>query len=169
MSTNLPRPTSDPPILSLRRADLNVPGDQLSFLSLLDAYMRHPMGANRPMPEGNKPKLLADLREHPGIRIVFAMDQTEAVGMAVCFLGYSTFYAQPLLNIHDLFVQSNFRGKGVGKMLLQGVEDWARELNCCKVTLEVHGDNARAQEVYRKFGFDGGRQQLSFWTKLLTE
>ena len=97
------------------------------------------------------------------------MDQEEAIGLAVCFLGYSTFYAQRLMNIHDLFVEADYRGQGVGLLLLQGVEVWAREMDCCKVTLEVHDDNLRGQSVYQEFGFDGGQDKMSFWTKLLVE
>ena len=131
--------------------------------------MQHPMGADKPMPFENRDKLIRDLTEHPFQRTLFAMDQEEAIGLAVCFLGYSTFYAQRLLNIHDLFVAADYRGQGVGLLLLQGVEDWARELGCCKVTLEVHGDNLRGQSVYQEFGFDGGRDKMSFWTKLLVD
>lgn len=129
--------------------------------------MRHPMGDGRPLPEANRQRLISDLSTNPASHILFAMDQDRAAGMAVCFVGYSTFYAQPLLNIHDLFVQADYRGGGTGLLLLKAVETLALELGCCKVTLEVKDDNERAQAVYRRFGFDGGQDGLAFWTKRL--
>lgn len=101
-----------------------------------------------------------------------AYKDEKPVGLANCFYGFSTFAAKPLINIHDLVVLEEVRGQGVGTKLLQAVEDEARATNCCKVTLEVLEQNARAQAVYKKFGFSGydlgdaGNQAL-FWDKKL--
>jgi len=65
----------------------------------------------------------------------------------------STFAARPLLNLHDLAVLPERRGLGVGRALLEAVEARARDLGCCKLTLEVRQDNARAQALYESFGF----------------
>jgi ribosomal protein S18 acetylase RimI-like enzyme len=75
------------------------------------------------------------------------------VGIAVCFLGFSTFAAQPLINIHDLAVMPGYRGRGIGRQLLERVGAKGRELGCCKLTLEVREDNHRAQRLYQGFGF----------------
>ncbi len=75
------------------------------------------------------------------------------MGIAVCFIGFSTFAARPLINIHDLAVLPEGRGNGVGRKLLTAVERKAREMNCCKVTLEVLENNRRALKVYAAAGF----------------
>ena len=87
------------------------------FLDLLDAYMRHPMGDSRPIPAENRERLVHDLHKNEASQIFFAIAPDQAVGMAVCFVGYSTFYARPLVNIHDLFVQEPYRGSGVGLLI----------------------------------------------------
>jgi ribosomal protein S18 acetylase RimI-like enzyme len=92
------------------------------------------------------------------------------VGLAVCFLGFSTFQARPLLNIHDLAVRPNHRGAGVGGALLGAVESEALRMGCCKVTLEVRTDNHTAQSLYRRAGFGPGTDPsfgYAFWTKTL--
>jgi len=65
-----------------------------------------------------------------------------------------------------------FQGRGVGKQLLAALEDRARQMGCCKITLEVLEGNAVAQGLYRKQGFEGyaldeitGRAM--FWQKKL--
>ena len=38
----------------------------------------------------------------------------DAVGLANCFMAYSTFAAEPIVNIHDFAVLSGHRGRGIG-------------------------------------------------------
>ena len=101
--------------------------------------------------------LIPGLRAHPTTLIFLAYRDAAPVGVAVCFRGFSTFTAQPLVNIHDLAVLPNERGKGIGRMLLEAVERKARSLGCCKLTLEVQENNLRAQRVYAAAGFDRAR------------
>jgi ribosomal protein S18 acetylase RimI-like enzyme len=76
------------------------------------------------------------------------------------FSAFSTFAGRPLLNIHDIHVIRPAQRRGVGRRLLEAVEAKARQLDCCKLTLEVYEDNTAARELYRKFGFvsDLGRE-----------
>jgi len=46
-----------------------------------------------------------------------------------------------------------YRGRGIGRKLLEAVEKNARQLGCCKVTLEVGQDNQLAKGLYRSVGF----------------
>jgi ribosomal protein S18 acetylase RimI-like enzyme len=85
--------------------------------------------------------------------VFLAFDGDQAVGAAVCFIGFSTFAAKPLINIHDFVVLSGLRGKGVGRRLLEAIEGKARELGCCKLTLEVMDNNHRALRMYEAAGF----------------
>ena len=71
----------------------------------------------------------------------------------MCFWGFSTFAAQPLLNLHDFAVLPEARGRGVGQRLLAEIERRARARGCCKITLEVHDSNERAKALYRREGF----------------
>jgi hypothetical protein len=57
------------------------------------------------------------------------------------------------VNIHDCIVLPAFRGKSVGRRLLEAVEGKARELGCCKLTLEVMDNNHRARRAYEAAGF----------------
>jgi GNAT superfamily N-acetyltransferase len=43
--------------------------------------------------------------------------------------------------------------KGIGTWLLEVVADKARELGCCKLTLEIQERNRRARHVYEAAGF----------------
>jgi ribosomal protein S18 acetylase RimI-like enzyme len=87
---------------------------------------------------------------------MLAWSREQAIGVAVCFTGFSTFRAAPLINIHDLAVLPNLRRRGVGARLIAAVEAEARRRGCCKVTLEVRDDNVAAMRLYRRAGFGPG-------------
>jgi ribosomal protein S18 acetylase RimI-like enzyme len=154
----------------VRLADLADPGDGCRVVELLDMYSREPLGQAAPLPEDVRKRLVPGLRRHPGALVLLAFADEEAVGIAVCFLGFSTFAAQPLLNIHDLAVRPDSRGSGVGRALLRAAQEQAVQRSCCKITLEVRDDNRIAQRLYRDFGFassNGDAASYAFWTKSL--
>jgi ribosomal protein S18 acetylase RimI-like enzyme len=82
----------------------------------------------------------------------------QPVGIVTCFVGFSTFAARPLINIHDLYVTGDCRRTGVARSLLETVEQKARELGCCKLTLEVQENNQPALALYGRFGFVSGHE-----------
>ena len=156
--------------MHIRLANLQNPSDQQTIVDLLDMYSRDPMGAGAPLAADVRTRLIPALLEQPQARIFLALKDGEPLGLAICFLGFSSFRAQPLLNIHDLAVTPDSRGTGVGRALLQAAEDEARRCGCCRLTLEVRGDNHRAQRIYRQFGFASGANEtdeMLFWKKPL--
>jgi ribosomal protein S18 acetylase RimI-like enzyme len=139
--------------IQVRAANLSDPGDAEAVLLLLDSYASDPRGGGEPLSAATRDRLVPGLRAHPTTRIWLAFDEARAVGVCVGFVGFSTFRAQPLLNIHDLAVLPGLRGRGVGRALLDAAEVHARDAGCCKLTLEVQEDNAPALGLYQRFGF----------------
>jgi GNAT superfamily N-acetyltransferase len=139
--------------IAVVEADLSQADHQDATLRLLNAYAMDPMGDGKPLSERAQRDLIPGLREHPTTMVFLAYQGSEAVGLAICFRGFSTFAARPLVNIHDFFVMPATRGTGVGRRLLAAVERRAREIGCCKLTLEVQENNHRAQGVYAAAGF----------------
>ena len=141
--------------VTILQADLENPTHQQAVVDLINAYAREPMGLGRDLPEDVRRDLVPGLRRHPTTLIFLALSGEDPVGVAVCFLGFSTFAARPLVNVHDLAVLPAYRDRGVGRRLLEQVAATARALGCCTITLEVKEDNTRAQRLYQKMGFEG--------------
>ncbi len=139
--------------ITIVEADLQRPDHQEAILRLVNNYARDPMGNGQDLPQDVCTRLIPGLQAHPTTLIFLAYRGDEAVGIAVCFRGFSTFAAKPLINIHDLAVNPDCRGQGIGRLLLQRVEHKARELGCCKLTLEVQLNNTVAQGLYFNVGF----------------
>lgn len=142
-------------LLEIRVADLAEPSDARALVELLDAYARDPMGGGEPLAEDVKARLPSDLAKRPTSLVLLARIGGVPAGAAVCFEGYSTFAAAPLLNLHDFVVAPSFRGRGVARLLLERVVSEARGRGCCKVTLEVLSNNHRAKAIYAAAGFAG--------------
>jgi GNAT superfamily N-acetyltransferase len=138
--------------ISVVEADFNRTEHQQAICELLDAYSRDPMGNSRPLDPDARERLVPALRDHPTAVVLLAFDGERPVGIATCFQGLSTFVARRLLNLHDLAVIPEYRGRGVGRQLLAAVEAKARQLGCCKVTLEVLENNP-ARQIYEAVGF----------------
>ncbi len=93
-------------------------------------------------------------------------------GLAICFEGFSTFSCKPLINIHDLCVHPLHRRKGVGTSLLLYIEQYAKSIGCCKLTLEVLEGNYAAKSAYSAAGFqpyelDPDAGHAMFWQKII--
>ncbi len=144
------------PSIQIRRADLNDRNDGLALLALLDAYCADPMGAGQGLSHEARACVIPALRAMPGALVLLAFADSSPVGTAVCFVGFSTFRARGLLNIHDLTVREPWRGRGIARRLVLAVEAIARARGYCKVTLEVREDNARARRLYAGLGYGAG-------------
>ena len=153
-------------------ADLDRTDHQQDVVALTNAYALDPMGGGAALAPDKLDRLIEGLRAHPTTVILLAYDGERAVGIATCFLGYSTFDAKPLLNVHDLAVLPDLRGRRVGARLLEAVERKARALGCGRITLEVGDENARAKRLYELAGFaqpsSGAAGSLLFYMKSLT-
>jgi GNAT superfamily N-acetyltransferase len=141
--------------LKILEADLEQREHQEAVLHLVNEYSKEPMGDGKPLSETARKDLIPGLREHPTTMVFVAFYKGEPAGLALCFRGFSTFAARTLLNIHDFFVMPQYQGMGVGRRLLAAVEERARELGYCKLTLEVVEKNQRARRVYTAAGFVG--------------
>jgi GNAT superfamily N-acetyltransferase len=141
--------------VNLRVADVDLydSAQAAAWLDLLDHYARDPMGGGEGLSDYAKLHLVRTIREVPGFHGAMAWLDGKAVGLIDCFAGFSTFAARPLLNVHDIVVHASRRGQGIGQALLQWAEQRARELGCCKLTLEVLSNNTRAMASYHQAGF----------------
>ena len=159
-------------MIDIVQADLDNPLHASAVVELLDLYAQDPMGGGEPLSVYTQQHLIEQLKDRGDVVIVLAFEQQQAVGLINCFEGFSTFLCKPLLNIHDVTVHPQYRGKGIASKMLALVERIAKQRDCCKLTLEVLQGNAVAQSAYKKAGFKGYQLdpemgQALFWEKKL--
>lgn len=142
------------------------------ILLLMEAYAMDPMGGGEPLNPYAKSQLIEQLAIRSDAISFLAYHEKQPVGLVNCFESFSTFYAQPVINIHDIVVLKAYRRLGISHKLLEKAEWIAKEKNCCKLTLEVLSKNHAARLSYQKFGFesyvlDADYGTALFWQKTL--
>lgn len=159
-------------MIKIVQADLKQPEQAQALVELMDEYARHPMGQGKPLDAAIKKQLPQALQGRADSLQLLAFDGERPVGLVNCFEGFSTFACKPLINVHDVIVAEEYRGKGLARKLLAKVEEIARARGCCKLTLEVLEGNLQAQKTYQALGFAGYQLdpqmgQALFWEKKL--
>jgi len=94
-------------------------------------------------------------------RIFVLCENNVVVGYAHAS-NYEGTYFDAQKNIMAIAVDSNHRGKGLGKALLNAVEDWAKEESCIGVRLVSGMDRTGAHEFYRHCGYKLRKEQKNF-------
>lgn len=74
------------------------------------------------------------------------------IGYAIFFTTFSTFLCKAGLWLEDLYVRPEWRGSGVGKQLLLGVAEVAREKGSGRYEWSVLDWNRRAIDFYEAMG-----------------
>lgn len=93
----------------------------------------------------------------PSRRTYVAVDENDAVfGYAFCeikeHLQSNNIVPHTELYIDDLCVDSDARGRQIGKQLFQYVQETARQMGCYEITLNVWTGNDGATAFYEKMG-----------------
>ena len=141
-----------------------------AIFGILDSYARDTNGGGKALPDRTRTHLVPELRKRPWMVTFLALLGEEPAGLLIAVEGFSTFAARPLMNIHDVAVLPEHRGKGIGGALFAEVEALARKKGCCKLTLEVLNGNEGAKSLYSRLGYkpyvlDPELGAAEFWEK----
>jgi ribosomal protein S18 acetylase RimI-like enzyme len=164
--------SSTQPAVRVVRVDYSNPLHAKALSTLLDAYARDVMGGGKGLTTYTLENLASELQKRPQAFSVLAFLGHDAVGLVNCIEGFSTFACKPLVNVHDVAVRADCRGRGIANLMLQEVEGIARERGACKLTLEVLQGNTTAIRLYERVGFAGyqldpAMGQAMFFQKVL--
>ena len=72
------------------------------------------------------------------------------LGYGMIAKSFSTEFGKPCIWIEDLYIKEEYRGLGLGKMLMEFI---AKKYTDCIFRLEVEEENERAVQLYKKCGF----------------
>ena len=75
---------------------------------------------------------------------------------------YQTLYFEPMINILGFAVSSEFRRRGIGRMLLKRAERWANEVGIHKIRLNSGASRKEAHSFYRAMGYNNEKGQIRF-------
>jgi GNAT superfamily N-acetyltransferase len=155
--------------VTVRKCDYANPEDLNAIGVLINAYIADEMGGGELLTPPQQSCLAEALRRHPKSIVLLACVGEIRCGMLVAFENFSTFTVCPMINIHDVIVLKEYRGKHAGKRLLETITGIAKERRCSRITLEVRIDNPVARHLYKSMGFDAPVPEMYYWRKNLQE
>ncbi|MBR2491234.1 MAG: GNAT family N-acetyltransferase [Ruminiclostridium sp.] len=95
-----------------------------------------------------------------GAEVIFALEDGVEVGFALFFHNFSTFLGRSGLYLEDLFVKTQYRGRGYGKALLRELARIALERGCGRMEWWCLDWNQPSIDFYRSLG----AEPMSEWT-----
>lgn len=96
--------------------------------------------------------LLDGCRKHKCVKV--AETSNQVIGMCTAQILISTAEGGVVAIVEDLVVKKGWRGKGVGRMLLEGVESWSYARKLKRLQLLADQKNEPALDFYRKHGWN---------------
>ncbi len=89
-----------------------------------------------------------------GYAVKFAAKEGEKVfGWAYLYLIFNDRHAEPYGLMENVYVEQEFRGKGIGTALVKKVIAEAKTRGCYKIICAANLDNERVHQMYQREGF----------------
>lgn len=93
--------------------------------------------------------------DNPALGRLFVLrDQGRVAGMANLLITVSTAEGCRVAVLEDVIIGNEYRGKGLGRLLVEYVLAWAKTDGMTRITLLADRDNKAALGFYRKLGFE---------------
>ena len=134
-------------IAQAESGDLDQLADMLAELFTLESDFR---------PDREKQlRGLSLILDNPMLGRLFVLrDQGRVAGMANVLITVSTAEGCRVAVLEDVIVRNEYRGKGLGRRLVEHVLAWAKTDGMTRITLLADRDNKAALGIYRKLGFE---------------
>ena len=87
-----------------------------------------------------------------GAEVVIGSHADEPASFALFFHNFSTFLGRPGIYLEDLYVKPEFRGKGIGRVMLVYLAGLAKERGCGRLEWSVLDWNEPAIRLYKGIG-----------------
>jgi ribosomal protein S18 acetylase RimI-like enzyme len=86
--------------------------------------------------------------------VVFAAnDNGKIIGFTQLYPSFSSVSMRRVWILNDLYVKESHRQKGVAKLLMSAVQDYAKGSGAVRVILSTHISNTNAQKLYKSQGY----------------
>ena len=98
-----------------------------------------------------------EVKEKNG-KIFIYIEEDRAIGLVIGFINNEEessydFKCPKRGRISELIVSKNVRSKGIGKLLLNKMEDYLNNLGCKNILIEVFAYNSKALDFYEREGY----------------
>ncbi|MBR2885963.1 MAG: GNAT family N-acetyltransferase [Clostridia bacterium] len=126
------------------------PKDKSAVLEMMRVFYTSPAVFTN----GSEEIFLSDIEncinDNPYLEGYVIENLKEIQGYAMIAKSFSTEFGKPCFWIEDIYIKDEYRGAGLGKMLMDFI---LKKYTDCIFRLEVEEENERAVKLYEKCGF----------------
>lgn len=133
---------------TLRDADA---GDEEAVYRL-SCQLAAALGDSEPRREAVR-KRLSELLQEPRAWVLVIEEEGRVRGMVALWIKPDLAHGDTVVEVPTLVVDEDCRGYGVGRLLIEGVREIAREHGATLIELVATRDNSSARGFYRSLGF----------------
>jgi GNAT superfamily N-acetyltransferase len=87
-----------------------------------------------------------------GIKILLR-DGNKTIGRCFVYLIKNELHEEPYALLEDVFIEEEYRGRGLGSLIVREAIEKARELNCYKIIATSRFERENVHKFYEKLGF----------------
>jgi len=118
-----------------------------------DALARLCTQLGYPAQPSDMPARIDRLEIDPSASALVAVDDADVVGLITTHLRHTMNHAAPLAQITMLVVDETRHGSGIGRVLVNAAEDWARESGCKRIVVTTALQRADAHKFYERLDY----------------
>jgi GNAT superfamily N-acetyltransferase len=147
--------------------EINIRAANLNDLEILLTFEQGVIRAERPFDPTLKNGTIhyydiESLMSDPSVELLFATQDAEVIASGYCRIENAKPY---LLHTRHgylgfMYVLPEYRGRGINKLIIQKLADWARSENISELRLDVYYGNTTAIQAYEKAGFSKHRIEM---------
>jgi ribosomal protein S18 acetylase RimI-like enzyme len=93
---------------------------------------------------------------------IVAFENDAPIGYAIFYPNFASFRGQRGIYLEDIFIKQEFRGKGVGEMMLKHIAKAGRERGFERIDFQVLEWNTPAVKFYEKLGAERNDEERHF-------
>lgn len=91
-------------------------------------------------------------------RLIVADEGTKIIGVILCsirsYVGDIKYRNAKVISIEDTYVDTDFRRKGIGRIMLDYIKELAKRIGCSRLESNVWAFNRESEKFFEANGFD---------------
>lgn len=112
------------------------------------------------------PEWFDDVLKNPNTALFLAEIEDNGVGVVLAELKTNIddpiFRRRKYIYIDEIAVAASYRGRGIGRLLMEKIHRWAQEQGVAEIELKVWERNGRAINFYEKLGYQKWRRTMRY-------
>lgn len=133
---------------------------------MIPLFVRYMEFYQRDINEAEFQSYFESIIEDERVFVFLAQIAGKPAGLMVVYRSFSSFECGKILFLNDLWVEPDFRTRGVGQALMDKVKSLARETGCKRVDLQTDLKNKKARKLYENSGMVADTEFINYAVKI---